>query len=437
MFLIDDPSNVPAAPAPTTPGTGGWFAEGDGASTTGTKVTNDWLNTVQAELLNIATAAGSAIDRTKAVNNQSIIAIRALIAAAQGNHTKVSVKTGAYNTVSSDWGSLIIYGIAAAGVAVLDLVNGTQDGQALNLLNNSAYNWIVGSISSLPFGGNGTSGTSFVIPPGGSAKVVWEAAGGGGFSVPFLSSVYDPAGSAATAQAAAEAYAASLQGNYSGVTVKTGAYNTVAADWGSELIYSIAATGTAVLNLVNGTQDGQAMKLLNNSAFNWTIGTISSATFGGSGTSGGSFVIPPGGSADVIWEAAGGGGFSVPYLSSNFLELANQIAPLKAASATGVSIGASYSGNASVSFTAPSNGTVGARGKLNLGAVAGNNITATLTINGTTVSADQNPLPQSHEGELAVTAGTVVTAKITVTTTAMTAPVLGTYSVTADFTPTP
>ena len=79
MFLIDTDQAVAEMPAPAGLGAlSGWFTDDAPGSSDGTVCSADWLNMLQAELLAILAAAG--IAPSKAVTNQVLTAIRALIA---------------------------------------------------------------------------------------------------------------------------------------------------------------------------------------------------------------------------------------------------------------------------------------------------------------------------------------------------------------------
>lgn len=116
----------------------------------------------------------------------------------------------------------------------------------------------------------------------------------------------------------------------------------------------------------------------------------------------------------------------------------NHISPIGTASLTGVTIGGSYNGSISATFpTLPHRGYIKAWAKLNTGAPGSNNIRCNLFINGNSVSADNTPLPQFHEGFLfPVSPGSTPTVTFTVTTTANPGNILATYSLMAEFIPT-
>lgn len=78
MFRNDDATAAVAIPTPTTPGTPGYFTGGNPATATpATIVTEDWLNSVQEELMSILAAGGQTPSKT--TYNQVLTAIQALI----------------------------------------------------------------------------------------------------------------------------------------------------------------------------------------------------------------------------------------------------------------------------------------------------------------------------------------------------------------------
>lgn len=84
MHLVDGPYNVSAMPDKSPPANQpGWFWGGDPVrGQKATRVTKDWLNTVQAELKNVVEAAGLALD--KADDTQLLQALRALFGLSEG-----------------------------------------------------------------------------------------------------------------------------------------------------------------------------------------------------------------------------------------------------------------------------------------------------------------------------------------------------------------
>ena len=117
-------------------------------------------------------------------------------------------------------------------------------------------------------------------------------------------------------------------------------------------------------------------------------------------------------------------------------QISMRLPPVSSRSSTGVSLGASYSGSQTVTFTAPCAGYAYANANLNLSTTASAGITATLYINGTSVAHDTTTLSQSQLGVAAVTAGSTVTVTFQVTTTTNPA-VAATYMVGAIFVPAP
>ncbi|MDE3022272.1 MAG: hypothetical protein KGI54_10465 [Pseudomonadota bacterium] len=93
MYLYDDPSVVPVLPAPAAAGTGGYFTDGNPAtSSPATVLRSDFMNMIMEELLNIVSAAGIAPSKT--TYNQVLSAIEALIESRTGNY---ALDTGVAN----------------------------------------------------------------------------------------------------------------------------------------------------------------------------------------------------------------------------------------------------------------------------------------------------------------------------------------------------
>ena len=81
MFRIDAPTNVASLPTPAAAGTAGYFRDGDLATgLVGTRVTADFLNAVQEELIAVILAGG--LTPSKTVRTQVRDAINALISTA-------------------------------------------------------------------------------------------------------------------------------------------------------------------------------------------------------------------------------------------------------------------------------------------------------------------------------------------------------------------
>ncbi|MCO6414826.1 DUF1565 domain-containing protein [Siccirubricoccus sp. KC 17139] len=77
VYKVDNSTSVPVMPTPGAAGTGGWFTPGNPlASIPATRVPADWCNMVQAELLNVISAAGISPDKSK--QDQLLTAMRKL-----------------------------------------------------------------------------------------------------------------------------------------------------------------------------------------------------------------------------------------------------------------------------------------------------------------------------------------------------------------------
>lgn len=248
--------------------------------------------------------AGQAPKINLALEVQGILGIANLPAASVGdNFAGINIQTGAYTTVAADYGKLLIYSIAASGTAVVNLLNGTADGQSIWLLNNSGFIWTVGSASSLSFSGSGTSGTSFIIPPGGGARVVWSSSGGGGFSVPYFSAAF--AGSSSV-------------GNLASSPIYPSNHTVLTSEFGSCITLAAAAPSPATFSIPNGLIPGNKLYLFNVSGQVLTIAQAGGATglFDGCGLfNATSFNINPSGAAIIEWSGAN---WFVPYYSGYF-----------------------------------------------------------------------------------------------------------------------
>jgi hypothetical protein len=94
MFKIDSTTAVPTMPVPSSYGTPGFFAHGDGITVPYTVLTSDWANAVQMEIANVVTAAGLSLDKT---NQSQLLAALAVL-----GRTKL---TGALNLYVSASGN--------------------------------------------------------------------------------------------------------------------------------------------------------------------------------------------------------------------------------------------------------------------------------------------------------------------------------------------
>ncbi len=89
MFKIDSSGNV-----------AGMFTNGDPATgVPATVVSDQWLNAIQTELVNVATSTGAALD--KADSTQVLTAIQALIAASSKGYKRDFSPNNAYSTLSA------------------------------------------------------------------------------------------------------------------------------------------------------------------------------------------------------------------------------------------------------------------------------------------------------------------------------------------------
>lgn len=335
MFLIDDASNVPSLPAVATPGSAGWFREGNGTSTTGTKVTADWLNMVQAELANILSAAGIVPDTTKSSFNQVASAIEALIALAQGNFTGVRAETANSTFTSADFGYVLeLTGGASASAQFILAAPGL--GAQHMVQNNSGFSLLLDVDGTTPSFYGYTSSAGFVTPGAATATIslpphseAWLIGKQGGlWFVAFNPLAFDAAGAAASALSTAETFASALQGNLKGEHRVTASTTFTSDDYGYLLELTGGASGAATFSVAQPTSPtaGGVHVLLNNSNFNLTIrtdgttatfyGLTSAAGWIGPGSATPTFVLPA--HSTAIMFAKGTGLFAVLYNAAAF-----------------------------------------------------------------------------------------------------------------------
>jgi hypothetical protein len=102
MYQIDSNGSVTTMPTPADAATPGWWTGGNPAiGEAATLIDPDWLNAVQAELLNILSGAG--VSPLKGVSTQVLAALQILFAAAAGSATQkfnVAAATAAANAVN-------------------------------------------------------------------------------------------------------------------------------------------------------------------------------------------------------------------------------------------------------------------------------------------------------------------------------------------------
>jgi hypothetical protein len=123
MFRIDVASAAVALPAPAVAGTQGYFSNGNPAtSVPSTVVDQDWLNSVQEELVAIAVSQGAALSKT--TRNQCLVAIQAMIAtgasssAIQAQAPNYAVAGGTANAITAAFAPVIAAHIVGAPLRV-------------------------------------------------------------------------------------------------------------------------------------------------------------------------------------------------------------------------------------------------------------------------------------------------------------------------------
>lgn len=95
MYRIDQPTAVGSLPSPATPGTQGYFTNGNPATgSPATIVDQDWFNRVQEELMSILTAAGTTPIKT--TYNQVLTSLQSLFVGAGNTRTKLTTSTTYY-----------------------------------------------------------------------------------------------------------------------------------------------------------------------------------------------------------------------------------------------------------------------------------------------------------------------------------------------------
>jgi hypothetical protein len=162
MYQIDNSTALPTMPTPAAAGTPGWFTGGSpGAGVPATILDSDWLNTVQAELIAILTAAG--ITPTKGQDAQLLAAIDALIVAGgSANAQSIAAELYGIAVVTTTGGTLALtaqqYGcgiILVEGALTADahLTFPTAGAWRVSNLTTGAYNVYCGT----------AAGTSYVV----------------------------------------------------------------------------------------------------------------------------------------------------------------------------------------------------------------------------------------------------------------------------------
>jgi hypothetical protein len=119
FFQIDTPGAASSFPTPASAGTAGWFNPIAGGGT-GTIVSADWLNSIQAELLNILQAGG--VTPSKTAQNQLLTALQTLFPSAQGQ-CQLQYSSNVQCVLVPMGGQSIkvngkIYAVPAAGLAI-------------------------------------------------------------------------------------------------------------------------------------------------------------------------------------------------------------------------------------------------------------------------------------------------------------------------------
>lgn len=142
-FGVDDPTSVSTMPSMSATSVNGWFQGGDYTQNIqATPITTDWLNGVQAEILNVVEGGG--LTPTKSITNQMYQAIVKLIKDSQGEQYIY------FCTPSSIAGNTTTY-IGPSGVSTSD------NGAKYVVPNNSLLTGLVCFNTVAPGTGNNTT----------------------------------------------------------------------------------------------------------------------------------------------------------------------------------------------------------------------------------------------------------------------------------------
>lgn len=175
MHLIDGLNTTSSLPTPAPVGTPGWFQMGTDPATS-TQVTGDWLNGVQAELLNTITGAG--LTPSKTSQNQLLTAISVLAQPSRGlrvacpGGTSVTIAPGL--TYDDSFTSPMLLANTATVSISANGANGLDTGTAA--ANTWYYVWLILNRTTNTVAGLlSTSRTAPTMPTGYDRKVLLPA----------------------------------------------------------------------------------------------------------------------------------------------------------------------------------------------------------------------------------------------------------------------
>lgn len=114
MYRTDVPTAVQSLPAPSTPGTPGYFTGGEPGATAPTVVDADWLNTIQEELIAPVLAAG--IAPSKATRSQVLAALKLMFSGVVGAMRNASMYVSAASATATFSADEIIVEQALGGL---------------------------------------------------------------------------------------------------------------------------------------------------------------------------------------------------------------------------------------------------------------------------------------------------------------------------------
>lgn len=169
MFRIDT-NSVSSLPTPAAVGTPGYFSDGDpGTGTAATIVSQDWLNTVQEELVTILTFAG--VTPSKTTNNQLVTALQKITRArligdlnlyvsSSGSDSNTGLSSGSpFATLQGAWNYILTWLDLANHSVIVNIADGTYTAPLLA----SGTPVGMGTGSSVKFIGNVGSPSSVVL----------------------------------------------------------------------------------------------------------------------------------------------------------------------------------------------------------------------------------------------------------------------------------
>ncbi|MFX1674042.1 hypothetical protein PWR63_17550 [Paraburkholderia sp. A2WS-5] len=198
MFQTDQATAASSLPAPAAAGTPGYFTGGNPASgVAATIVDADWLNMVQQELVNVATATGQTLSKT--TYNQVLLAIQALIAGRApgvvGSMRNAQMSVATASATATFTADQIVVGTSLTG---LQYVLGSFS-KTINLATTGAGGMDTGSAPASGYVAlyaiyNPTTGTSALLATNATSSVAPNVYGGAnmpsGYTASALVSVW-------------------------------------------------------------------------------------------------------------------------------------------------------------------------------------------------------------------------------------------------------